>query len=333
MKMGTKISLLLGLSLLPFLVYAAPALVCPELTGPQKFIGFFSWMGTLKIMSIVGIVVSVSILFYREIGRLFGLFLHVPKEVYEGALYLVILSLIISGLYVSPENQTWFSLSGCLLFAGAIAWTGYIHDIEKSETRYFAVLFAVWSVVALLYQSQVIGFIAIAALMGIVGFSMCVTPLCYAFGFKDETALGNATSTAFVILAAFVGLRIAGITVPFVQVFESGAFWLGSFVMFLGLLIASSKWYDSLFPYPLMQGLTIAAGMLAIGLGNVYGIGPLHGIGGTFFVLYLIEKPFEIPARSLTGYALITLAVSVSLGLAVWWATNHTDIVSYYLHF
>jgi len=333
MKMSLKIPVFLTLALLPIALLAAPALVCPEITLPMKIVGFFTWMGFIKVLSIVGIVVCVCVLFHEWIATLLSLFLYIPKEAYEVAVYLLVFWLIISGLYVSPDNALWLSLTGCLLFAAAIAWSGYIHDAVKSEVRYFAILFVAWTFVAILYQSVVIGFIAVAALMGVVGFSMWVTPLCYAFGFKDETALGNATATAFAVLAFFVILRIIGVTLHFVQIFEVGAFWLGSFVMFLGLLIASTKWYDSRFPYVLMQLLTITAGMLAVYIGNLYGIGPLAGIGGTFFVLYLIEKPFEIPAESVTGFAVIGLLVFGTMGLAIWWGSNHMDIVTHYLHF
>lgn len=326
--------LFFSLLLLPFSIIAAPALaVCQELTVLQKAAGYVTWLNILKIFAIIIGAGAFCFLFKNWVGKFIMLFVNIPKEMYEVLAYVGSSGLIFIGLFVSENNALWFGLTGCLLFAGALTLSAFLHDLKKSEVRFFSILFAVWSVVAILYGSSVIGFIAIGALMGLVGFSLWVTPLSYAFGFKDEDHLGNATSTAFAVLLLFVFLRMTHITLPFVHVFESGAYWLGSFVMFLGLLIASSKWYDNRFPYVLMQVVTTIAGMLALYVGSVYDIAPLRGIGGTFFVLYLIEKPFEIPAESATGYAIISLLVALGVGSGVWWAQNHIDLVAPYLLF
>lgn len=320
--------------LFPFAIMAEPLpTTCPELTVLQKAAGYITWLNILRIFSIGVGVFSFCFLFRTWVVRFIKLFANIPKEAYEVLAYIGSVALIITGLFVSHHNALWFGLTGSLLFAGALIFTAFLHDIEKNEVRFFSILFGVWSVVAVSYQSSVIGFIAIGALMGLVGFSLWVTPLCYAFGFKDKDALGNATSTGFAILLLFLFLRMTHVAIPFMDVFESGAYWLGSFVMFLGLLIASTKWYGNNFPYVLMQVITIVAGMLALYIGSVFDIAPLRSIGGTFFALYLIEKPFEIPAESATGYAVIGLLVSIGIGTGVWWAQNHPDIVAPYLLF
>ena len=82
-----------------------------------------------------------------------------------------------------------------------------------------------------------------------------------------------------------------------------------------------------------MQAITIAAGIGAIFIGSVRDIPELLGIGGTFFALYLIEKPFEIRAKSVRGYAMIGLFVSAGVYGCVVWAKTHMDIVEPYLLF
>ena len=217
-------TLFFALLLLPFSLLAAPTLAaCPELTILQKAAGYITWLNILRIFAIVIGTGSFCFLFKNWVGNLIMLFVNVPKELYEVLAYVGSVGLIIVGLFISENNALWFGLTGCLLFGGALVLTAYLHKTETNEVLFFSILFAVWSVVAVLYQSSVIGFIAVAALMGVVGFSLWVTPLCYAFGFKDEDKLGNATSTGFAILLLFVFLRMTHITLPFVHVFESGA--------------------------------------------------------------------------------------------------------------
>lgn len=58
-----------------------------------------------------------------------------------------------------------------------------------------------------------------------------------------------------------------------------------------------------------------------------------RGIGGTFFILYLIEKTFEIPFAKKERYAAMALGVSLLIGMLVVWAKNHAELVEPYLLF
>ncbi|MBI2039006.1 MAG: hypothetical protein HYT22_01865 [Candidatus Niyogibacteria bacterium] len=329
-------TVLLGVALLlfPFLAKAAETAVsCPELTGLQVAAGFITWMNILRVLAIGVGVVCLGYLLFRWFGWLLEIFLYIPKEVYEGVGYALSVGLIISGYWLSETNMLWPVLTGCLLFGAMLIITGALHKLAPNWEHFFGILFLVWSAVALFYQSAPVGFIAVAALMGLVGFSAAVIPCGYAIGFRDEDAVSRATTTAFIVLTGFVFLRVVGQSLPYIHVFEQGALWLGSFVGYVGLLIASSRWYAKRAIYPAMQLITILLGMAAIGAGSVFGIPQLLGIGGTFFVLYLIEKPFEIPVESAVGYATIGLFVSSCVGGGVWWAQNHMDLVRPYLLF
>ena len=82
-----------------------------------------------------------------------------------------------------------------------------------------------------------IGFLAIAALMGVLGFSVAVTPMCYAFGFKDKESVDSGTAAALMVLGIYVIAQIFYPNMPqAMAVFTTGAFWLGSLVGYLGLL-------------------------------------------------------------------------------------------------
>ncbi|HEY4487067.1 MAG TPA: hypothetical protein VJB70_05080 [Candidatus Paceibacterota bacterium] len=324
---------LLGTLFLPSFAFAQEVAVCTELTGLQIAVGFITWMNVLRVFAIVVGVICFAYLMFRWFGWLFEIFKYIPKEVYEVLGYLASVSLIVWAYWLSETNQVWPLLGGCLLLGAMLVITSIVHKLKENYQRFFGTLFLVWGAVALFYQSDYVGFITVAAFMGMLGFSAFVIPCGYVVGFRDKDTLSSATSAAFFTLIGFVALRIVGKDVPYIHVFEQGALWLGSFVGFLGLLIASSKWYYNRASYPLMQIITILAGMVAIGIGSVFDIPQLLGIGGTFFVLYLIERPFEIPAQSMVGYALIGLFVASCVGGGVWWAQNHMELVRPFLLF
>src|SRR3989338_3137439 len=323
MRRALTILALLGTFFLPSLATAQVPAACPELTGLQVVVGFITWMNILRVFAIVIGVVCAAYLLFRLFGWLFEIFKYIPKEVYEVLGYATSIALVISAYWLSETNQLWPLLGGCLLFGAMLIITRVIHELKENYSRFFGTLSLVWSAVALFYQSDYVGFISVAAFMGMLGFSAFVIPCGYVVGFRGKDELSSATSAAFFTLVGFVALRVIGKDLPYIHVFEQGALWLGSFFGFLGLLIASSRWYENRTLYPFMQVITIVAGMAAIGAGSLFDIPQLLGIGGTFFVLYLIEKPFEIPTQSMVGRALIGLFVASGIGGGVWWAQNN----------
>jgi hypothetical protein len=117
-----------------------------------------------------------------------------------------------------------------------------------------------------------------------------------------------------------VAVALGGPTGPFAY-FRYGALFMGTFVYYLGLLILASRYYNARRGnYALMQAVTIVSGIAAFYLGATLDIGPLLGIGGTFFVLYLLEKYTELPwhnigwAWSLLGFALLLYGAAFLAG-------------------
>jgi len=323
------------LALLPMSVLAGGT--CVELTWGQKtLLDFMSLMGIAKIGATVLGIACFGYLLRGWIKALIELFAEIPIEVYEAIAYVLSAVLLIAGMFVSETNALWFGLSGCLLVPVALKISASLRKLEANELKFFGTLFLAWTPAALLYGSSVLGFLSIAALMGLVGFSVWIMPLCYVVGFKDESALGKATATAFSVLTLFVALRMLGLESWPIPVFQNGAFWLGSFVGFIGLLIASSRWYDDrdrAIPCALANALMLAAGLAAIVIGTMWDIGPLRGVGGTFLVLWFLEKPFEFKYQNAKAYAYVGLLVAFEIGLGIYWAENHMAMIAPYLLF
>jgi hypothetical protein len=334
MKTKYKISLSLLLYLLPFAILAGTNVIgCPELTAFQKFAGYATLPRIFGLLSILGVVSSVCYLFGEYVQHLIRLFASVPKEFYEILAYTGSAGLIMAGAFLSKENALWPELTGCLLFAGAIAFSAHIRHLKTNEVWFFLILFVVWSAVAIIYGNSVIGFIAIGALINLVRFSSWISPFCRVFGFKDDSVLGKETFASFIVFFLFVGFCITEIPVPFLHLFESGAFWLGGFGMFVGFLIASTKRYERYYPYARMQVTAIIVGLLSLYFGSEYDIKSLCEMSGTFFVLFLVIKPFDISLKSKTAHAIRILLVSLVVGIGSWWGLNHMDIIGPYLLF
>ncbi len=300
-----------------------------KLTALQRFAGLVTFINILWVFAIVGTVVCGVYLFGDLIVTILS---GIPVEFYELLLYIVSIVLLIYGTRLSPGVSPYVGLTGCLLFGGAIFLTKSLHDISGGFTIIWLIISAIWGTVAVLYGSQMIGFITVGALMSLLGFSGAVYPFLIVVGFKNEDSLGKATGAAFAMVILYSLATIFNINLQILNVFRSGALFLGCFIGFLGLDIASTRWYyGRQRNYLIFQIITIVAGILAIYFGSVYGIGELQKIGGTFFVIFILTKLSEIPAESMRGYALIGLIASGLIYAFCSYVKSHPTLLAPYL--
>lgn len=306
---------------------------CPGLTGLQKAAGFITFVNTMWVLAIALGVLCLSFLVVHWCEWLLKILKDIPLAFYEALFYLSGAGLAVGSKWLSPEAAPYVGLTGCLLLLGAFAFTAAMRRITVKEWQVALAFAVVWGAVAVWHSSAMIGFISVGALMVSLGFSGAMGGLSYAIGFKDKEALGRATAASFTMLAVFVGMRIFATANPTAHVFEFGALFLGSFVGYLGLLIHSSRWYEEGRDYGLAQVVTTLLGCAAIFVGSVWQIGELQKIGGTFFVLYILEKIFEVPVEKRINYAYLGLLASGLLyGFAIFVKT-HPEVMKPYLLF
>ncbi len=290
----------------------------------QQLAGFFTFINIIWVAS--------SILLVIAIGWLTNLYLvpilrSIPAGVYEILIYAACLIVIIGGKWFETGIAEYIALLGCLGLVGALLFTNYLHwsafqrfcsqskvDIPTLNSL---ALFLVWTPVAIIYNSSLIAFIAVIALEVFLGFSVLVIPLCYFIGFRERQVIPSATTASFFMFAFYVVVKIARLDIPYLNIFSSGALFMGTFVYFVGLLILSCKWYrhNDFWQYALLQLVTITSGVLALLIGSVWQIYSLEGIGGTFFFLYLLEKYLELPWQR-HNWAWATLGLAVMLYLS-----------------
>ena len=115
--------------------------------------------------------------------------------------------------------------------------------------------------------------------------------------------------------------------------FETGTFWVGSFVGFLGLLILSNKWYSGRGKtnYGMLQFVTVASYLAAVAFGLIFGINALTGIAGTFLVFYLAAKVIEIETHSMIGFGTKLIVVGGIIFFAWHTAMQNEEVVKNYL--
>lgn len=276
---------------------------CPELTSAQRFIGIVTFGNVMLTAGILGAVGFLVWLLYL---------INIPAGLYEVAGYGASIGLMSFANKIPVGiDPAFMAFAGCIGFGAMLYVSGVLHNWKKDETGYLMTLAVAWAIAAIGYHSELIGFFSVAALFGALGFFVRSYPFMTVIGFEDDDALNRATGAAFIILAAFVGYRMAGVSVPFVSLFAYGAYLIGSLVGFTGLLILAYQWYEEEgHRYLLRQIPIIVAGIAALFFGSVLAIPEIQKIGGTFLGLYILEKICDVPSEEKVGFAVKGLVIS-----------------------
>ncbi|MDO8600756.1 MAG: hypothetical protein Q7R73_04100 [bacterium] len=303
--------------------FAAVASACPELTGLQKFAGLMTFGNIMLTAGILGSVGFLAWLLYL---------VRIPAVVYEVCGYTVSLGLVLFAKRIPlGVDPAFIAFAGCICFAAMILVSAALHNVKRDEAGYCMMLAVTWAAVAVAYQSELIGFFAVAALFGALGFFVRSYPFMTVIGFEDRDALNRATGAAFVLLVGFISFRISGITNSYAQLFSYGTYLIGSLVGFTGLLILAYEGYGKHRGYISRQIPIIVGGIAALFFGSVLAIPELQKIGGTFFGLYLLEKICDVPTEGRVGFAFKGFVIScIALG-AGYLILSHKDFFASYI--
>jgi hypothetical protein len=284
-----------------------------------------AWEKAKSFITFVNILwVTAGIFFVVAIGWLIGLhllaiLLSMPLVVLEGLLYACSLGAIYAGRFLPTEFQLMLVLPGCLGFLGTLLFTADRHFSTKQNYRNIEIIFfintVVWALTTVFYESQIIGFMAVLSLLVSLGFFAGTSSMCIYLGFSEKHYVARTTLAAFILILIDLIPQFTHQTLPQLPFFTPGFQFCGTFVYFLGMLILSSQYYDypnnkSSRKYWMLQAATVVSGVAALYLGTMLGHSFLLGIGGTFFYIYILEKYYEIPWKSSTGFALSLLGLS-----------------------
>jgi hypothetical protein len=306
---------------------------CGDLTPPQVAAGFMTGLNVLKVFALVLGAVCLAFLFGRFAKYLVIALALVPIAAYEAAGYGLAFALLVAPAFFGMTDASWFIVPGGILWAATLALSGRLRKTDTNKQVYLGMITAVWAAAAWYYGDSIAGFGAVMSFMALTGFSVVATPLAYFVGFDSGKAVNRAGGVALLIVAALVLERMFVAEAPVLDPFRTAMNWLGPFVFSLAILVNSSRWYmDAEKPgWFGMQVMAVAAYFALIMAGSTYGLNSLLNIGSAFLILFLIEKPFEIRHRSMTGLAFTGLVVSIAIGGAVYWSQSNPDIVARWL--
>ncbi|CAF0914980.1 unnamed protein product [Adineta ricciae] len=288
---------------------------------------FLTWKQRQLIVSfsnVVAILAGVIVMLAAAtfIGIFLGPFLtQVPLVVWEILGYVVSIGLMLC------VSHSWLIFLGCLAFVGVLSYsvTKHVSDQYNLGLVLSWTCFIVWTFVAVYQQHREAGYLAIMALQSALGFSIAVGHLVTVIGFQNEKAVPSATLASFLLIMLGSILHLKQDTSFLSVPFSRPMLFLGTFVYFIGMLIMSStlfkSWRQQKHIFWLLQIVMFLSGFAAMFFGPMLEIPFVQAIGGTMFVVWLLEKYVElVPWRgflpvvgSLFGFGVLLYAFAFFL--------------------
>jgi hypothetical protein len=308
----------------------------------QRVTDWITFGNTVITIGVLGLVVGFLVIFRQAIIDLLRIFKDIPVIVYEVLVYAFGLTMVGGGRVWMPEYGYYLGLFGCLILSGGVVISFYYHappSRKKDFSVFFLILTVIFAAAALYYSSALIGGFAAFSFISTLSFEDALDNLSYFIGFEDENALSRITTASYVIIAGQIILKVIGVQIPALQIFEPGMLYLGSLGGYTGMLISAGYWYSDRFAgnYLSRQIVAIIFGAGALVGGLILGIPVLQKIGGTFFAFYLLEKLLEIISllKIRDAYTLggVIIFLSAMLGGAGMLIVRNQDFFSKYLLF
>lgn len=301
--------------------------VPPELTPLQKFAGYLDFSNFMWGIAIISLTLAVLGFMKMFLEQILKLLQHLPIQFYEFLCFALSFFFIWWGLQIRTSVASeYIGILGCLVFAGALAMSAAIHKLEKNILQFSTILTIVWGVIALLYNGEMIGFLAIFALSGVI-FQLKITALLSnALGYGEDSIHGQTTVSALFIFVFYLLINVLEQSVPILQVFEASTLIMGVAVGYTGLLGVTARDIPNTHGYWTRQLIGLGAAAAALSLGYILQIPDLLKVFGTFAVGYTLIKFWEIPAKGEFSQAAVRL-VTGTLVLGFWWyVTANPDL-------
>ena len=282
----------------------------------KKSSGLFTFTNVLLIVAVICVVLAAGAVFVQFIVPYL---VKMPSAVQITIAYLVAFYIVVvADQFCGEGTKNYVALTGCIAIGSAYVFhLGKIKTgREVNEALLISPVFIVWFILALYFQSKMIGFITVMALQAMLGFAFWVGPLCTWLGFHKNEQIPKAFVSSLALLAVYIGLALGALgSYPEIRkdmaVFDSGVLFMSTFVYFLSLMILSSRRYDDSDSYreeskkskrmirinrTLIYNIVgIVSGLASFGLGALSpALGTFRGVGSTFFVFFLLLKWAEI---------------------------------------
>jgi hypothetical protein len=278
-------------------------------SGLQSWWRFITFVNIIWVFASLIIVLSGVWLFKLYILPLLKL---VPMIVYELLLYVLAATFIYGGQFADEAAGQFVAMPGVLGLLWLLPWSyarrinhkQVVTDTQASDMDRHrralvlenALLTIIWGATAIYYESVLIGFLTVIALMSTIGFSEIMPVLLSMIGFSKKDVAPRILLLSFLLMMVFIvgaAYHIGGAY----RIFETGVYWIGAYAFFGTLEVMASRRYHGTDRgrFWRWQVISVFAGVSAIFVGVFWDISALTEVGGTFSLFYILEKYIEIP--------------------------------------
>lgn len=307
-----------------------------ELSGLQVAAGYVTFANTVMFLCSLGGIVFLAVFLYH----LRGLFARVPLAVWKGVAYAVVAALCASGLWLSADAAEYGQFVGAALGAGALAVIlGDVADLMKAKSRdgtmWYAGVALLSGALALLQHNAMVAGVAVLGLMALLGFTAFSAPGMVGMGFESRESLWRAVAGALTVLLPAALYRAAFGSLGPLEVFWPAIGWWCTAVAGIGLLIASSRYFQrhGVAVYALRNGAMLAFVAFCLWCGAVHGMLEMQRVAGTLAVVWLFEKPWDMPKRGVLAYSFLGAATCLGVFLVAREIAQHPERWSQWLLF
>jgi len=292
------------------------------------FYGFFSFINFIWIVSIFGIVIVMGPFLSFVLSPVVK---HII--VFWNATILPVLMVIeqnggfvflafsfcfwleVHGYRYPKDTGFYVTLTGSLLAAPSWFYAATKAESKNSSAKAFQMLtciflLLIWSPMAILYNSTLVGFLSVASGYHAAGFSVICTGLCWCIGFDSKKSLQRVVALSFIVIIYSISMKYMGWSrnsafSPFATALNV----FGSLTYFLGLLITSSRFYfyNDRNMYIKSNGLFVGSAMIILGFAFTLNITSLRNTVLTFMCIYLGEKVAELDIWRKTSWIYVGL--------------------------
>lgn len=297
-----------------------------------------AWSGVVSLANFVyavGVFLLLAV-FGRFLAQIKGLLLKVPMVVYQGVLGAASIALVSNRWWLSAADKRFdaddrvymavFGALAVLMIAGWVLET--CPKLAQAVARLFgsffnarltvsALLLAYFGVLALVYQSQILGFAGAVAFSGLLSFTVGYRPGVLWADFDAKRSMALMVWGHLLALGSYSVAKALGLWPAEAAVFEAGLTYYCGIAVGIAFLVAASpfKWRNggkNTRGYLLLFVLTLAAGLYGF---FVYDLKVVGSILCVFGVLLATEWYGRlcfavgfIPGGLLLGVALIAAA-------------------------
>ena len=307
-----------------------------DLTSLQVAAGYVTFTNTIMFLATLAGLVFTGILCLN----LMSVFRNVPEIVWKFLLYLTTGVLCGASFWASAGSTPYIEFVGAGVAALAIALC--LSDLAdmlkieaKSATSWYVGVTVIVGVFALIQQNNMAAGIAVLGLISLLGFTAFSKPGLIVMGFESKSVLWQATFGALFVLVPTTLIKIQYGSLGAFEVFAPAIGWLCTLVVSIGLLIGSTRFFghETTLLYVLRNVFMVVFAVFCIWAGTMHGQVEMQRIAGTVLVIWIFEKPWDIPNAGLVGYSLMGMLTCGGLFKLMQHMQAHPEFWSHYALF